>query len=362
MTTRRRFLAGFLAAGLTPQVSWADIGNPSFLSAAKLADGSYRLFGLTSEGTALFSVPLQGRGHAAAAHPTKAEAVAFARRPGTFAQVIDCCSGLVLAELQTPQGRHFMGHGAFTADGRLLLTPENDFEQGTGQIGIWDRTTQYTRVGEFASGGVGPHDIVRLPGSDHFVIANGGIDTHPESGRTPLNLATMRANLALFDLDYGATEITELDIALRLNSIRHLSLRSDGMVGFAMQWQGNSSDVPPLIGLYHPGSVKEPQLMQAPDALHRGMKNYAGSIAFSADGNQIAISSPRGGMVQAFDVAETRFTGHWGETDVCGLNANTSGYIATSGSGRIVRYSTSGAAKAVDHPVAWDNHLVALTA
>jgi len=361
MTTRRSFLAGFLAAGIAPQVSWADIGSPAFLSAAKLADGSFRLFGLTEEGAALFSVPLEGRGHAAAAHPTKAEAVAFARRPGTFAQVIDCSSGQVLAKMQTPKGRHFMGLGAFSADGRLLLTTENDFEQGTGRIGLWDRARGYARVGEFASGGVGPHDILRLPGSDRFIIANGGIDTHPESGRTPLHLATMRANLAAFDLDHGVTDVTELDIALQLNSIRHLSLRSDGMVGFAMQWQGNSSDVPPLIGLFHPGSATAPQLMQAPDDLHRNMRNYAGSIAFSADGGQIAISSPRGGMIQAFDVAKTRFAGHWDEADVCGLNASVSGYIATAGSGRVLRYNTSGGVTAVDHRVAWDNHLVALT-
>ncbi|MYM56055.1 DUF1513 domain-containing protein [Thalassovita mangrovi] len=360
MTTRRGFLAGLLATGLAPQASWADIGNPAYLSAAKMPDNSYRLFGLSNLGEEMFSLPLQGRGHAAAAHPSKAEAVAFARRPGTFARVIDCASGKVLAEMHSPEGRHFMGHGCFTADGSLLLTPENAYDEGTGKIGIWDRAKGYKRVGEIASGGVGPHDILRLPGTDRFVIANGGIDTHPESGRTPLNLPTMRASLAVMDLDQGVREVTELDISLRLNSIRHLALRADGLVGFAMQWQGNGSDAPPLVGLFREGEA--PKLMQAPDGLHRDMKNYAGSIAFSADGRQIAISSPRGGMVQVFDTATGDFVTHLDEPDVCGLNAGKDGFIATAGSGQIVRYGASGRIAAARHRAAWDNHLVALDA
>ena len=122
MTSRRGFLAGLLAAGLTPAVTWADVGAPRYLSAAKTPDGSFRLFGLSAQGQPVFDLPLPGRGHAAAAHPTRAEAVAFARRPGTFAHVIDCSTGQVIAELHSPEGRHFMGHGAFDLAGDLLLT------------------------------------------------------------------------------------------------------------------------------------------------------------------------------------------------------------------------------------------------
>ncbi len=190
------------------------------------------------------------------------------------------------------------------------------------------------------------------------MVANGGIDPHPESGRTPLNLPTMRANQAVLDLNRGVTEITELDILLRLNSIRHLALRADGMVGFAMQWQGNGADAPPLLGLYRPGEA--PRLLQAPEALHRDMNNYAGSIAFSTDGRQIAISSPRGGMVQVFDAASGDFATHLDEPDVCGLNAGENGFVATAGSGRIIRYGAAGAIAVSEHAVAWDNHLVAL--
>ncbi|WP_420567810.1 DUF1513 domain-containing protein [Thalassovita sp.] len=357
MTTRRGFLAGLLAASLSPSVSWADLGGPRYLSAAKTAKG-YALIGLDASAKPIFRVPMPGRGHAAAAHPHQAEVVAFARRPGTFAQVIDCATGTVKAQLHSPEGRHFYGHGVFSADGQMLFTPENDYEQGTGRIAIWDRTRGYRRIGDFSSGGVGPHDMLHLPGTDTFVIANGGIDTHPESGRTALNLPSMRANLALVSASGELLEITQLPPELRLNSIRHLSVRSDGMVGFAMQWQGDSTRHPALVGTYLPGSDAAPVLGQAPEVLHRAMKGYAGSIAFSRDGAQVAISSPRGGMIHVFEAATGAFDWHVTEEDVCGLNRGPGGFVATAGTGRIIGFDGPEQRQIAQADLAWDNHLI----
>ena len=95
MGTRRGFLAGLFAASALPRLSWADAGDPCYLAAAKERDGGYALFGLDGQGRDLFRIALPDRGHAAAAHPVAPEAVAFARRPGTFALVIDCVTGAV---------------------------------------------------------------------------------------------------------------------------------------------------------------------------------------------------------------------------------------------------------------------------
>ena len=56
------------------------------------------------------------------------------------------------------------------------------------------------------SGGIGPHEILRLPGARLLAIANGGIHTRPDTGREKLNLDTMRPNLTLMDED-GDDEI-----------------------------------------------------------------------------------------------------------------------------------------------------------
>lgn len=226
---RPGFLAGLMAASLVPRPTWADVGSPSYLSAAARQDGSYVLCGIGADLNVLFQIPLPARGHAAAAHPNRPEAVAFARRPGTFAIVIDCRSGTSKATLMAPTGRHFYGHGVFSANGNWLYTTENDCEAGEGRIGVWDAAAGYKRIAEFSSGGIGPHDIKRLPNTDTLVVANGGIDTHPDSGRTKLNIPTMRPNLT-YITDGVAIETAGLGAALRKNSIRHLAVSSTGQV------------------------------------------------------------------------------------------------------------------------------------
>ena len=176
---RRHFLTGAGAglAGLAAAPLWADIAGaaPLYLSAANTADNATWLVGLTLDGRVPFAHPLPGRGHAAAVHPERAEAVAFARRPGDFALVIDCATGAETARLTTPDDRHFYGHGAYTADGRLLLTTENAFDAPDGRIGVWDAENGYARLGDFASGGLGPHEILRLANGT-FAVANGADD------------------------------------------------------------------------------------------------------------------------------------------------------------------------------------------
>lgn len=356
MADRRSFLAGMFAASLCPRASWAEVGSPAFLSAGMRPGGDYALCGLSARGQVLFALPLPARGHAAAAHPERAEAVAFARRPGTFALVIDCASGLETARLTAPQGRHFYGHGAFSADGALLFTAENDFEAAQGVIGIWDARNGYRRLGEFASGGVGPHDIKLMPDGVTLVVANGGIETHPEAGRTKLNIPTMRPNLSFLGLDGTPQWTVELTRDLHKNSIRHLAVAPDGTVAFAMQWQGDLSAHPPLLGLCAPDKVVH--LLSAPDTQHRRMACYAGSVAIAADAGQVAITSPRGGICQIFDIPTGQMTGQIAMEDVCGVAPLGGGFELTSGQGAIWNHRDKTTRPDAAHQIKWDNHLI----
>lgn len=354
---RRHFLGGSISAGLIAPTAWAGVRAPAFLSAAALPDdGGYVLCGIGAEGDVLFRLPLPARGHAAAIHPTRARAVAFARRPGRFALILDGATGEAAATLSAPQGRHFYGHGCYSRDGRWLYTTENDFEAGRGRIGIWDATKDYARAGEWDSGGIGPHDIKRLPGSETLVVANGGIDTHPDSGRTKLNLPTMRPNLTYI----AAGEIVEqmeLPGALHRNSIRHLALSATGDVAFAMQWQG-ADGAPALIGLHRRGQPAT--LMSSPDAARRGMQGYAGSIAITDDGSRIVATSPRGGRVQIYDSRLSRLIADHAIPDACGAAASGSRFIVTSGNGQLITLTDKGAEQRSWNALHWDNHLIAL--
>lgn len=358
MTTRRGFVAGLLATSMAPAPSWADIGKPDFLSAARRPDGSYVLVGLSTQGKSTFSVSLPDRGHAAAAHPIRPEAVAFARRPGTFALVIDCRDGSILSKLNSPAGRHFYGHGVYSRDASVLFTTENDFKNGVGRIGVWDVKAGYKRISDFSSGGIGPHDMTLLPDGKTLVIANGGIETHPESGRTKLNIATMRSNLSYISVSGIMNERVELERALARNSIRHLSVSQTGLVAFAMQWQGPTTKHPPLVGTHKTGAPAK--IFSAPAALHQQMQGYAGSVSFTSKDSQLAISSPRGGLVQLFDPTNGAYLTSLQEADVSGIGQTNSGMMMTTGTGRIIVKSTGLSDLVAQHDLNWDNHLITL--
>lgn len=348
-TGRRAFLAGIMAATL-PRASWADVGAPAFLAAAKVGN-AYQLHGLSAKGDSLFKLPLPARGHAAAAHPTRAEAVAFARRPGTYALVINCLTGSISHRLTPPDGRQFNGHGAFTADGALLMTSEVIADGSSGRIGLWE-TAGYARIGEWQTGGIGPHDLKLLP-DGRLIVANGGIQTDP-SDRTKLNLATMRPNLTLLSATGQIDDMAELPEGLWPNSIRHLALIG-GQIAFAMQWEGDRGEDVPQLGLWQPGQTARLCRTDPIDALT--MKGYAGSIA-AADG-LLALTSAPGGALALFDTNGTPLGLHR-SPDLSGVAAGPAGLVATDGTGTIWAVSQTGLRRLARHPVAWDNHLIAL--
>ncbi|MFW5642313.1 MAG: DUF1513 domain-containing protein [Roseicyclus sp.] len=356
MIHRRGFLASLLAAGAAPRLGWAAAGNPSYLAAAREADGSFALHGLDAHGASTFRVPLPARGHAGAGHPTVAEAVAFARRPGLFALVLDCARGEVLHRLTPPEGRQFNGHGVFSADGAALFTSEQRSDTSEGVIGVWDAARGYTRYDEFPSGGIGPHDLRLMPEGRTLVVANGGIATDP-TDRRKLNLHRMRPNLTYLSLSGSIRERVALEAGLRQNSIRHIAARRDGLVGFAMQWEGEHGAATPLLGLHRRGAA--PVLAEAPLGDELAMQGYAGSVAFSGDGSEIAITSPRGGRLHRFS-AEGAFLGAVSRPDVCGLAPMGRGYLASDGLGGLISVGAAGPTPLALADCAWDNHIVAL--
>ncbi|PIB26709.1 twin-arginine translocation pathway signal [Amylibacter kogurei] len=355
MTNRRLFLAGLISASTTPRLTWADAGNPTLLAAAKEPSGTFALFGLDDNGGEVFRIPLPDRGHAACAHPTAPEAVGFARRPGNFALVIDCTNGDLIKKLEAPAGRHFYGHGTFVENGAYLCTTENDYEHGQGVIGVWSRAQNYRRIGEITSGGIGPHEICTMPDDQTLVVANGGLKTHPDHGREILNLDDMQPNISYLKRDGHLIAQMQLDDDFRKNSIRHMDVRADGLVAFGMQWQGDETETPPLVGTHQIG--KEATLFDAPFAQLRQMKNYIGSVAFSGDGTQIGATSPRGNKVQIYDV-EVGLRAMLHRSDACGIATDRAGFKITDGGGGVYTCTGGDLVAKKRHALAWDNHLV----
>lgn len=357
MATRRSVLKGIMATGLLARASWADAGAPKYLSAGRRANGSYAVYGLSAQGDVQFEIPLPGRGHAAAAHPTSPIAVGFARRPGQFAIVLDCLMGSVRQWLAAPTNRHFYGHGAFSEDGSLLFTTENDFENAEGRIGVWDVFDGFRRIGEFASGGVGPHDIRLMPDGATLIVANGGIETHPDSSRAKLNLPTMEPNLSYISLTGDLQETAFLPRVLRKNSLRHLAVNDAGTLAIGAQWQGPRTDNVPLVFTHRAGRALDhvAALMNA----EIGFEGYVGSVAFDASGASLAVTSPLGNRFAIYNLSNGSHQVYRTE-DVSGVAASERGVVATTGQGLFLSAGSSGTREISSAPVQWDNHLIRL--
>ena len=197
--------------------------------------------------------------------------------------------------------------------------------------------------------------FLRLPDRDVFVVGNGGIETHPDRGREKLNLPDMVPNLSYLDAEGSLLEQLGLDENWHHNSIRHLACDSTGQLAFAMQWQGEVWDAPSLLGLHRMG--EDARFCEAPEGTHMAMQGYAGSVSYAGGEDWVAISSPRGGLVQRFDASSGAFIEAIRAADVCGIRGSGGGMLATTGNGRVFGIGTD---VATQHQMAFDNHLVAL--
>ncbi|WP_179953941.1 DUF1513 domain-containing protein [Denitrobaculum tricleocarpae] len=299
---------------------------------------------------------LPERGHGAALRPGTRDAVIFARRPGTFALVLDTGTGMTRQLIPSRRDRHFYGHGCYSRDGAILFATENDFDGERGVIGLYDARDGYRRVGEFPCHGIGPHEMALMPDGRTLVVANGGILTHPDAPRMKLNLAEMAPSIAFIDATSGDLLLrhTPPD-ELRQLSLRHLSVRGDGCVAAVAQWEGAVLEQPPLIALLDRDTGLRFQV--APPAVAPRMRNYCGSVAFSKDGERFAVSSPRGGLITIWG-GDGNYREAIALEDGCGLAAGAGGFVFTSGRGVV---TSDGSREMRRHEeIAFDNHLIAL--
>jgi hypothetical protein len=362
MLDRRTFLkacgAAFVA-GLDP-LSQAALAKSDalFVSACKKADGKFAAALFTEDGTIVHLEDCPSRAHDVSLCPVTGRLAAFARRPGTFALIFDPKGRRPPVSITSVAGRHFYGHGVFSRDGRLLYATENDFEAARGVVGIYDASDRFQRIGEFESGGVGPHEMLLAPDGRTLVIANGGIETHPDYGRAKLNLDTMQPSIAFIDCATGAMiEQYRCEKNLHRLSLRHFAFDRNGDVWFGAQYEGPETDLPPLLGRLRRGS--DPALIALPSAPQKAMRNYVGSVAASRDGEQIAFSSPHGNLIVVLDLGGN-LVDSIRLTDGCGVAPLDRSFIATSGEGVIANVNTQTRVATAD--VRWDDHITPIPA
>ena len=354
-----------LPAEETPESPTGTPADRCFIGCRIDRRGRYLASVFDHSGRIRHDVPLPGRGHGFAADPATGAVVVFARRPGGWALVLDPATGRISARLAAGPGRRFYGHGAFSPDGAFLYTSENRFEDGAGVIGVWEAARGWRRAGEWPSHGVGPHEIRMSGQGTMLAVANGGIRTHPDTGRAKLNLDTMAPSLAIVDTADGRL-VRSASLGPRLHrlSIRHLDTDRDGRTVAAMQHQGARTAPVPLVAFERGGRLAPAPV---PAGMIRRMRGYAGSVSFDGSGDYAAASHPQTGIVSLWAVRSARLLAVAALDDVCGVAPGTGAgsFIATGADGQIASIdartgkSTILARSDGSH---WDNHLLALRA
>jgi len=357
---RRQFLS--LAGGimLLPTLGHSKTNPHRLLSCRSNLEGKHFLSCVDIQGISHFDIALPSRGHGMTLHPKGDSVVVFARRPGEYLWVIDIGTGTVTHRVRAADQRHYYGHGVFEPSGRYLYVTENDYMNASGVIGIYDAASNYQRIGEIDSHGIGPHEIGLLSDGKTLVVANGGIETHPDLGRAKLNIPTMKPNLAYIDIPGGKLRgLYEPPAAWHQLSIRHFDVNDHDQVCIALQFQGPKHQRPPLVALHN--GEDDLQLLRAPDNIHRRMKNYCGSARYNAQGDRFAISSPRGGVI-TFWSASGDYLGHTQLDDGCGIAAGDGDiFYLSCGNGSIIEYHLDGRSNersiVENQDLRWDNHM-----
>ena len=361
---RQALVGGAICLGFgAMRPAWAAVPGSTdtvYASACRLADGRYALALLDGAGNVRRRIPVASRAHDIAFCPPGGLGVLFARQPGEFALAFAPDGRREPVLFAPPQNRCFFGHGAFSPDGRLLYATENDIDGGKGLLGVYDASAGFRRIDELETGGVGPHEVILLADRRTLAVANGGYETLPATGRTPVDLGGMKPSLVFLDLATGTTIARhEPRPGQRLLSIRHLAEDSRGRVWFGGQWEGGVDETPEVIGWARPGDDGL-FAFTARGASGSALRGYIGSVAASRDGRLIAASAPRAGRVVVID-AEAMVASRILELpDACGLAADgAQGIVVSTGFGSLVDSRTDGpaAALAKHAGLAFDNHL-----
>lgn len=336
--SRRLFLAGSAAglaavSGLLPVGAAQTQAARDLFAAAWLKGGTAGFSILDGNGAVLRTVALPDRGHDVAADAGGRWAVAFARRPGTFAVAVDRTRNAEPVLFTAPDGRHFFGHGVFSADGKLLYATENDYETAEGVIGVYVVADGFRRVGEFPSFGIDPHELLLMPDGRTLVVANGGIETHPDFGRAKLNLSTMQPSMVFIDTATGALiEKHTLPTNLSRLSTRHIDIDAREHVWIGCQWEGGDGERPPLVMKLARGDGLTPLTLH--DGPQARLANYVGSVAVNRAEGHLAVTSPHGNCAIIIDTATGNVLRLVDDTDVCGVAARGPDFLLSSGEGR----------------------------
>lgn len=292
---------------------------------------------------------------------SKGKSLSFARRPHNQMIVSDFATKEQRI-IDAIEGRHFYGHGCIDVARKTLFATENDYDNARGVISIRD-SHSFQQLGEYESYGVGPHDIHLMPDNKTLVVANGGIETHPDFGRRKLNIKTMQPSLTFIDIDSGK-KIDEYRLSNHKLSIRHLMVTADGGVAVGTQYQGKPIDgTPDYLLAWIDKNTNGLQTFDNNKQFTKDCRGYIADVAVDTHAQIMAATSPRGNNVSFWDIKQRQLLKTIEISGPSGLCFSTKNqeFLVSNDKGVVYKIPLNSnqfiATQLQVFPVKWDNHM-----
>lgn len=263
--------------------------------------------------------------------------------------------------------RRLNGHLARCALTGAVLSTETDLDSGAGLLGVRDPVT-LNKQAEWPTHGLDPHQVLVLPFSvgpwpaGTVLVANGGIPTQAETGRSKRELGRMDASLVALESRSGRL-LGQWRLPDPRLSIRHLACNLGAnhrscRVGVALQAEHDDAGarrMAPVLALWDGHRL----------GLCRGqpeLAGYAGDITATESGGFV-LSCPRANTLAVF-TARGDFVSALPAADACALASSPRGWLAAGRDGWMrERGATNGLhpyrpVDSAGQPIAtqWDNH------
>lgn len=358
---RRQFLQAGLSLSLLSSLglSTASTHKAQILSASDTVEGLHQVSRLTlGEQPQHIAIPF--RAHDVMEMPN-GKVIAYGRRPDPECALVDFKHS-ISTPIKATTGRHFYGHGCLSQDKTVLFTTENDYDGKRAVLGIRDAKT-LAHIGEYDTYGMGAHDVHLMPDGKTLVIANGGIETHPDFGRRKLNIKTMQPSLVYIDV-YTGKKIDEYRLEDHLLSIRHLTISQQGDVGVALQYQGKLYRQQPKALVAWQKAGQDLKALDIDSMAIRAFSGYMADLAYDTSRNLLAVTSPRGNHITFWDTKSSRFIHAQALPEPSGIvfDTSTREFIVSSAKGGVYRLSgkVNDEIQTIqfDANLQWDNHMI----
>ncbi|TDU25736.1 hypothetical protein DFR24_4181 [Panacagrimonas perspica] len=228
--------------------------------------------------------------HGIHAHPQQLHRLALFEKKGPGACEYDLGTQQIIRPIPTTKNRYFYGHGAYSADGKVLMSTEADVDSLDGAIGIRD-STSLDYLGAFPSYGKAPHECRLIDDGRTLVVTNGG----GELGGDPPSVTY---------IDVASQKLLDrvLLTDARLNT-GHLGIARDrSLVVVSAPRAGLGTVERGGVSIRNPGG--EMETLTEPAQLPRDLRGEALSVAIHDETGVAAVTHPDSNLVTFWSLRE----------------------------------------------------------